>query len=218
MINIIKFLLLVTFIIFSVSACNSNQQSLKAKQDIVQNGKIDETYQYECRELGWKTSLPRDWNVLTRQESENLTQKGKSEVEQSVGKKIDVSGLKELVNLKKDAYNTFLSTMEVFDEKTDGKYEDKNKEVAELIKDTYNSKKIKFDIKEGTEKIDGLDFNTLEMTIYTPGSDSKILMKQKMFNRLLNGKDFAMTLNYNNPKDSMAQAHIVYQSKFTIRN
>lgn len=212
------FVLAVAPILSGISACNGNQQSLKAKQDNVQNGKIDETYNYECKELGWKTSLPKDWNILTKQESESLNERGKSAIEQSVGKKIDVSGLKELVNLKKDPYNTFISTMEAFNEKTDGKYEDKNKEVVELIKDTYKSKGIKFDIKEGTEKIDGLEFYTIDMAIYTPGADSKILMNQKMYNRLLNGNDFAMTITYNNPKDSTTQANIVYNSKFTIRN
>ncbi len=196
---------------YFIVGCHS-QQSLKEKQDQLTTGKIDDTFKYSCKEVGWETSLPKDWNLLTKEETEKMNAKGKKAMEESTGNTIDVSGLTELVNLKKDLFNSFLSTIEKYDIST-GSYDDHNTEIDKLINDTYNAKNIKFDTKTGNEKIDNVVFHTLEITLYKPGS-KEVLLNQKMYNTLLNGYDFAMTINYNNEGDRQTLMKIVNGSRF----
>jgi hypothetical protein len=198
-------------------SCNQRKQSLEEKQGEIENGKIDESYAYESKEVGWTTLLPKDWNVITRKESKAINEKGKKEVEKTTGIKIDASDLMELVNIKKDVFNSFLSTMQHFDEKTDGSYEETNKSTQQLILNTYKGKGIKVDSKEGKESIGGLEFYTFFVSIHAPGADSnKIILTQEMYSRLQNGYDFSMTLNYNDEKDSAILQDILKNSTFRI--
>lgn len=195
--------------------CNNNEQSLKEKQAAVENGKIDSTYTYEAKEVGWKTSLPKDWSVITKEETDKLNAKGKDVIEKTNGVTIDVSNLKELVNLKKDAVNSFISTMEPFDEAKDGSYADKNKQLASLMTSTYESKGMKIKTDERNETVAGLEFNVIDISIFKPNS-KEVLLTQKMYSRLQHGYDFSMTMIYNNPKDSATLQHIINNSKFSL--
>jgi hypothetical protein len=195
-----------------LAACKPNQ-SLKDKQAEVENGKIDENFKYICNDVGWETYLPKDWNVITKDESKKLTQKGKEALQKSLGTSVDMSALKELVNIKKDAFNSFLSTIENFDVNNDGDYNAHNVYVDKVICDAYTNNKINFKKKAGSEEIDHINFHTLEIRIFAPNSD-KILLTQKIYSALLKGYDFGMTLNYNNEEDKQTLLNIINTSKF----
>lgn len=195
-------------------SCNQ-QQTLKEKQDAITTGQIDKSYHYSCKEVGWETELPQNWNLFTKAESKALNDKGQSAIEKSTGLKVDASALKELVTLKKDNFNSFLSTIEPFDSTKDGDYAEHNVAVDKLIADTYAHQKIKMESKEGSEIVDGNTFHTWEAKIFAPGSDSnKVILWQKMYSRLINKYDFSMTLSYNNEADKAILMKIINSSKF----
>ena len=114
-------------------ACKSNQ-TLKDKQSEVENGKIDENFKYTCSEVGWETYLPKDWNVITKEENKKMIQKGKEALQKSLGTAVDMSALKELVNVKKDVYNSFLSTIEKYDVNNDGDYNAHHIYIDKIVK------------------------------------------------------------------------------------
>lgn len=195
-----------------LSACQPNQ-TLKEKQAELTTGNVDQSFKYTCNEVGWQTYLPKDWHFITQDETKKMNEKGRELIEKSSGSAVDMSGLRELVNLKKDPFNSFLSTIEKYDAKTMGSYEDHNADVEEVVKQAYRSKDIKFELKDGSEKIDNVLFHVVEIKIFTPGGD-KILLNQKMYSALLKGYDFGMTMNYNNEDDKQILLKIVEGSRF----
>jgi hypothetical protein len=192
-------------------ACKTHQ-TLKDKQAQISTGAIDSNFEYTCSEVGWQTQLPKDWRILTKDETEKMNKDGNKAIEESTGKSIDMSSLKELVNLKKNSFNSFLSTIEIFDSSL-GDYDKHSEEIDQVIRDTYTDKKIKFDWREGSEKIDHIDFHTFEIKLFKPGSD-EVLLHQKVYSTLLKGYDFNMVINYNNDADKQTLLKIVEGSTF----
>ena len=207
-----KLFFIVSISAVSFMACKMHQ-TLKDKQANISTGVIDSNFEYTCSEVGWETHLPKDWDLLTKGETEKLNKAGQKALEESTGNTIDMSALTELVNLKKDAFNSFISTIEKYDKDSLGNYDKHNEEVNQLIKDTYTSKKIKFDSREGNEKIDNIDFHTFEIKLYKPGSDD-VFLYQKLYSTLLKGYDFGMVMNYNNDADKQTLLKIIEGSKF----
>ncbi len=189
------------------------QQTLKDKQAEISTGAIDSNFEYTCTEVGWETQLPKDWHLLTKDETEKLNKTGKKAIEESTGTSVDMSSLRELVNLKKDVFNSFLSTIEKYDESSLGNFDKHNEDVDQLMKDAYTGKKMKFDSRDGNEKIDNIDFHTFEIKIYKPEGDD-VLLNQKMYSALLKGYDFSMVMNYNNEADKQTLLKIIENSKF----
>jgi hypothetical protein len=64
-----------------------------------------------------------------------------------------------------------------------GTYAKHHAVINKVISDTYTSKKIKFETREDSAAIDHVNFHTLEIKIYIPGSD-KILLTQKLYSAL----------------------------------
>ncbi len=201
------------FVIALLFACN-NHQTLKEKQSNLYVGKIDSTYKYTCPEIGWQTMLPKDWNLLTKEQTNDMNAKGKDLLEKSTGKSIDMSNLEELVNMRKNNFNTFLSTIEKYDSSLFPSVSAYNKYVDDLIENAYTNKKIKFDDKEDSATIDGIVFHTLELHLYAPDTKDLILT-QKMYSAILNGYSFSMTANYNNEADKQTLMNVINSSTFT---
>ncbi len=193
-------------------SCNSNQ-TLKEKQSELYTGKIDSTYKYTCSEIGWQTMLPKDWNMLTKEQLNDMNAKGKDLLEKSTGQQVDMSAVKELVNMRKDKFNSFLSTIEHYDSTLFRSVSEYNSYIDKMITNAYTSKNIKFDDKEDSEQIDGVMFQTLELHLYAPGSDN-IILTQKMFSAILHGYGFSMTINYNNDADKQTLMNVVNSSTF----
>jgi hypothetical protein len=210
-----KYLILFTTILFLTTSCKS-KQSLKEKQQELETGKLDEKNLYSSAEIGWTVQLPGNWDIITKNENDKLNEKGKKAIEKSIGTTVNDSALVELVNLKKDMFNSFLSTLEPYHEESEGSYAEHNKAVNEILKKTYEANKIFSVHDEATAMIDGLQFDTFVSKIYSPDK-TKIILFQKMFSRLINGYDFSMTINYNNENDSLILMTMINSSKFSIR-
>jgi hypothetical protein len=201
---------------FTVAVAHAQKPKPKptAKSDAETNA------EYHSAEIGWKAITPTtaDWKRMSNKEKAALNQKGRNAIEKATGETLDASNLKELLNLKKDQFNSFLSTIEPYDEKKDGSYADRQKDVQKMIFDAYATAGLKTSpIRPGKTTIDGLEFLTLEIDIMHPKNEKEVLINQKMFCRQINGYDFAMTVSTNNPQDRKVLEDLVQGSKFFIR-
>jgi hypothetical protein len=175
--------------------------------------------EYSAPEIGWRTLLPaKAWPRMSAQAKSQLEEKGKKLAEKASGEAVDTKALMQLLNLQKDAKNTFLSTIEPYDEAKNGSYAENNNKVKQVILDAYKAANLKMGhVRDGKELVDGLEFTTLELEIMHPQKPEEVLLTQKMYSRLINGYDFCMTLNTDNAKDRRTLETVVADSKFFIR-
>jgi len=198
-------------------ACHK-EQSLTEKQQAIENGKLDDALAYTVAEVGWSTHLPAGWDVMTPQTAQKLQTQGQKVVEKTAEAQVDVSELKQLINLRKDPHNILLSTMEPYDVATAGPWLDQNKAVIELMASSYAQAGVKLgQMKLGVETLDGLDFQTWQAEVLDPSGQS-VLFVQKMYSRLIHGYDFAITVTTNNEADRETLTKLVQSSKFSQRD
>lgn len=191
------FYLLILIIISSCGNADPNKQ--------VDEGKINGVI-YENKELGWSIEIPKDWEVTSRDRVDAIEKKGKDAVEKSSGLQIDTKKLKHLISFQKNQFNLFSSTSEPFIEEYPGEYQECIKNMTKTLYQTYVDQGMKVDTSSGNESIQGLDFITFYTTVYAP--NGKILMKQIVYSRLLNGYDFGANINFTNDqnKETMLNA------------
>ncbi|TBN03356.1 hypothetical protein EYD45_10140 [Hyunsoonleella flava] len=164
----------------------------------VDEGKVEAGF-YHSEDIGWTMEIPQGWEVMQRDDVQDQSDKGLKAISETIGSEIDVSGLKQLINLKKDRFHVFLSTSEKFDLTYEGEWEENNEALKQILYDTYTDRGIKVDTSSSSSNIGGLDFNVFSIKLYGP--DDKVILYQDMYNRHINGFDFAATLNYLKPKE-----------------
>lgn len=201
-----KIKLLVLLILITLSSCKTDPN----KQ--IDEGKITKNT-YHSDEIGWTMNIPKGWDVTHRSILNKRSKKGIDIIKESTGLEYDDSQLKQLLNFQKNMANTFQSTSEPFYIEYDGEWEDNNAAIKELIYNLYTEKGIKTDTTvTKIANIDGLDFHYFTITLYKPNGN--VLLKQRMYSRLINGFDFGVNINYNNEeyKNEMLEAWL--NSKF----
>lgn len=206
-------------LLVAMTACNNLQkpkQTLEQKQKELEAGKLDKAYTYTVDEVGWTVVLPENWDVMSKRENYDMTKRGRQLIEENSGQKVDDSKLIDLVSIKKKQYNIFQATMEPFDTTTDGDYDQASIAVHELITGLYKSKEVPFDQSLGAVRIDGIMFDRLEITVYSPDK-KKVIIEQKIFNALINGYDFSMAISYNDTAYRKTLMGMVMNSKFSIK-
>ena len=208
----ILILLITSTILFA--SCKS-KQTQKEKQQEIKTGKLSDDNVYTANEVGWTVNIPEGWDVMTSKENDRLNEKGKDILEKSGAGEVDTEGLEQLVNLSKDKFNSFLSTIQPFTESN--LYEQRVKGTFGAIRTAYASQNINAEYDEDVEDIDGLRFYRFRTKIFTPDK-SKIILQQVMYSRLINGYDFGMTINYNNEENYKTLNEIVRKSQFTKRD
>lgn len=197
--------------------CNNEQkQSLEEKQKELGTGSLNERNVYTAKEIGWTAVLPENWKILTKRENFAINEKGKKAMEETYGKKVDDSKLVDLISIEKDKFNSFQSTMEPFDNATDGDYDDHNIAIHDLIKDVYKTKGIPADHELGAVRIDGIMFDRFITKIYSPDK-KKVILEQRMFSALINGYDFSMNINFNDSTNEQILMKVINSSKFSIK-
>lgn len=170
---------------------------------------------YKSKEIGWTIEIPKGWSIVSRDKTDENDQKGQEAIEKSSGQKIDLSHLKHLISFQKNNFNLFASTSEPFKEESPGDYIKSSKSVRELIYQTYVDHDIKADSSSGKEIIQGLEFNVFYTTIYAP--DGKVILNQILYNKLINGYDFGVNINFNNDNDKKIMLDAFKKSKFDNR-
>lgn len=194
---------LITITLFS---CGN---AIPSKQ--VDEGKINGVI-YESKELGWSIEIPKDWEITSRDKVEANEEKGKSAIEKSSGLQIDMKKLKHLISFQKNQLNIFSSTSEPVIEEYPGEYEQNYRNLLKILCQTFVDQGIKVDTASGKESIQGLEFNTFYTTVYAP--NDKVILKQIMYSKLLNGYDFGVNINFTNDKDKETMLKAWRNSKF----
>ena len=200
----------------SLLSCKEKKQELKDKQKEIETGTLDSTNRYSADEIGWTTSIPSGWEVQTRENTKKNTERGLKAIEKEMNAEVDASKLIQLLNLKKGKFNSFLSTIEPYDT-TDGiSYEEHNRRLYEVMKQTYAGQGTDARYSEDTALLDGLSFYVFNVKIYNKDK-STVILNQTMYSRLINGYDFGMTISYNGDEARKELEDIVFSSKFSKR-
>lgn len=212
-----KYIFAISIMLLLFSCKGKNKpQTIKDKQKELETGRLDTANRYTAEEIGWAVDIPAGWEVESREATKKSTERGKKELEKTINGEIDASGLIQLLNLRKDKFNTFLSTIEPYDEKEFGSYDDNNKKIYDIIKETYANKDINATYKEDSALIDGLSFKVFMVKIYNPDR-TEVILNQHVYSRHLNGYDFGMTLNFNSVVTREEMENMIFSSKFSIR-
>ena len=172
---------------------------------------------YISDEIGWRINIAEGWEMVTRKQTADLQETGRTALEESSGEEVDVSGLKNLVSFKKNAFNIFQSTSEPFEEAYPGEWSENNSDLRDLILQTYRDRGMKVNASEiETEEIDGLDFQKHSLQILTPDGD--LVLNQVMYSRLINGFDFGVNINYQDPELGAEMLETWRNSRFGLQS
>lgn len=204
----ILFLALTAGIASSLSSCREANKK-------IDEGQIHE-HEYFSKEIGWSMEIPPGWIVTDLEKTKESAERGMEAIEETMNTEVDYSGLKNLISFQKNTFNIFQSSSEPFKLAYEGEWEENDSYLKTIIYSTYENKGIKADSTATTiEKIDGLDFRTYSFTIYGPKRDT--ILKQTLYNRLINGFSFSVNINYNNEKDRDEMLSVFRKSKFNKR-
>jgi hypothetical protein len=206
--------LLVATVLFI--ACN-NAQTTETKKQNIETGVLTDDLDYTCKEIGWKTKIPQNWGVMDMAAVNKMTADGLAKIKENSNVELNTEGLTQLVNLKKDRFNYFLSSIEPYDATAFASYDEHVDELAGVITDAYKAKNIQYEYAKSATTIDGLEFKVLEIKIFTPDK-KEVLMTQRLLLKAIDKYDFGITLMYNSEKDMETLQAIIDKSKFSIRN
>lgn len=200
-------LTMISVLIMTMISCGQNIPKNSVDEGIVE-GNI-----YSSKEIGWTIEIPKGWTIIDKEKTEETAKKGLKAIEETIDEKVDYSEVKNLISFRKNKFNIFQSTSEPFEVEHEEEWEENNDALKKIIYSTYENQGIKVDSSATTiEKIDGLDFQTYNFTIYS--RKGEIILKQMMLSRLINGFDFGVNLNYNNDKDRDELLKVFRNSKF----
>jgi hypothetical protein len=178
----------------------------------IDEGKVEGNI-YTSQEIGWTIAIPTGWTLTEKAKLKEMNEKGLKVLEETIEESIDYSELKNLIAFEKNVFNNFQSTSEPFALEYDGEWEENNAAIKDVIYQAYVNQGIKVDsTATKIETIDNLDFQTYTFTIYGP--EGNVILKQRLFSRLINGFDFGVIINYNNFRDGTELLNIFRKSKF----
>ncbi|HDZ04092.1 hypothetical protein [Maribacter sp.] len=177
----------------------------------IDEGKITENVYYNS-EIGWTIEIPKGWNVTKREELQRRNNKGLKAVNEANGIDYDANDLKQLIGFQKDRLHVFGATTEKFELEYDGEYEENKKMVKEILYKTYVENGLKVDTISKKEKIDNLEFDLFQITVYNPKGG--VMLYQDLYCRYINGLDFGVNLNYINDNEKEELMNVWKNSKF----
>jgi hypothetical protein len=199
-------------------ACTNMQkpkQTLEEKQREIELGKLDARNNFEVEALGWKTTLPADWRVMTKRVNEKMNERGEEAMEKYYKSNVDLSKKITLIHLQKDPHNSFVATMDKFDS-TLGAYEDQVMMVENSLVDMFKANNIHAEQFLGAVRIDGIMFDRIELKLFT-ADKKKFITEQKVFVAPINGHILVMNISFNNEKDEKKLLNTVMLSTFSIK-
>jgi hypothetical protein len=210
------FICIAAFLLLSCKE-KEKKQELEDKQIELETGALDSNNQYTADEIGWTVNIPINWEVWSKKEIRKHQEMGEKEIEKSLNKEVDVSGLKQLLNLKKDRFNSFLSSVESYDENEIGSYREHISDVYNMLKQAYASNDIYATFEEDSVQINGLLFYVFKSTSYAKDKP-ELILRQAMYSRLINGYDFGMTIIHNKEESLEELKKMIFSSKFSKRD
>jgi hypothetical protein len=167
---------------------------------------------YTSKEIGWTIDIPKGFQSMSKNRIEANEEKGRQAIEKASGTAVLTDSLIHLVNFQKNQFNSFMATIERFNEAKDGNYNEHNESIKKLIFDTYTHQNIKVDTLSGKEMIGKVPFNSFHIKIYGPNGE--VIMNQIMYSTLTAGYDFGAAINYNNEVDKKTLIDAFKNSEF----
>jgi hypothetical protein len=192
-------------------SCKQKDKHLDPNKQVDEGVVRGETY--VSPDIGWTIVIPKGWTVVSRDQTDENEKKGAEAIRKSSHEQIDISRLKHLISFQKDKFNSFMSSSESFPNATPGAFEDNCAVVNKMIYDAYTSQGIKSDTASGVEVVHGHKFYMFHATLY--GKDGKVILQQLLYSKLINKKDFSVTINYNNEEDKKVMMDAFASSTFT---
>jgi hypothetical protein len=172
---------------------------------------------YQNKDAGWSIEYPNGWNVLNEDDILKMEGNAKKALETTLNDSVQMRH-KNLIWLQKDGFNSFSSTLQVYDSLTDGPYIATQQALFENMLETYSKQGLQFQYKTSNELIDNLLFKTYFIKFLSPDKKNVILY-QIIFDRLIAGKNsITLSINFNNDTDKRTLINIVNSSKFKFRN
>ena len=172
---------------------------------------------YQNKDAGWSIEYPNGWKVLNDDDILKMEGNAKKALESTLNDSIKMRH-KNLIWFQKDGFNSFSSTLQLYDSVTDGPYAATQQALFETMLATYKNQGLQFQYKLSKELIDGLEFKTYFVK-FLSSDKSKVILYQIIFDRLIDGnKAITLSINFNNDTDKKTLISIVNSSKFTLRN
>lgn len=165
------------------------------------------------KQLGWSLRLPRTFVLVSDQENQELTDKGKSAIEKSTDVQVDMSGLVTLLSASQGEFNYISATIQAFDPKEDGDYLEVNEGVKAMLYKTLADQMPggKVDTSSTRQVIDGLEFSRFNADISV---DNKKILTMVMLFKLYKGYDFGITYVYIDDKARAIIENMLANSRF----
>jgi hypothetical protein len=146
------------------------------------------------KEFNWSIELPKGFESLDSDQYAKLQQKGTQAVQKTMGQTI-VNNSKVIFAFRSDRLHYFEANKQPFDTTTDGDYLTTNKQVDDVLYNTFKQQMpgMQIDTTISTETIDKLVFQRLNVRIKL---DSKNSMNLFMYNRLFGKKELTISIMY----------------------
>lgn len=143
-------------------------------------------------EFKWRISIPSGFDTVSAAAWAKMQNRGADAIEKTVGSEIENNSTTIFV-FKSDQFNYFESNYQPFDTAKDGNYDDRFKEVNNILYETFATqmKGAQLDSTSYTENIDGLTFKVFNTEIVFP---NKMVMKVHMYSRLFDKKEFTVNI------------------------
>lgn len=169
----------ITFLMFVIQTCLGQTSSKK------------EIYNTDFK---WTITIPENFISVSSEEWAKMQAKGEDAIEKTFNEDI-VNQSKTIFIFKNDNFNYFESTHQPFDPLIDGDYIETFDGVNGLLMETFQTQmpNVKIDTLRGTEKIDGLEFQTFKMKVVYPNN---LVYTILMFSRLFDKKELTVNIMY----------------------
>ncbi len=198
---------LIIFILLTALFSCKTAQNKQLDEGKIKGGK------YYNKEIGWTMDIPKGWNITPMAVLEERTKKSLNEINEVSGTNHEFSKLKRLLNLHKDRFHIFETTLEPFELHSEEKWEENITRNKKIIYETYIRNGIKIDTSSSKEIIDNLEFDVFHIEL-----DGLNELNGKIFYDLyityINGLEFIAGLNYMNEKEKNEMMEVWKNSKF----
>jgi hypothetical protein len=172
---------------------------------------------YQNKDAGWSIVYPNGWKVLNDDDILKMEGNAKKALESTLKDSVQMRH-KNLIWLQKDGFNSFSSTLQVYDSLIDGPYTATQQALFENMLETYSKQGLQFQYKTSNELIDNLSFKAYFIK-FLSADKKNVILYQIIFDRLIAGKNsITLSINFNNDTDKRTLINIVNSSKFKFRN
>lgn len=172
----------------------------------------DSTLSIFVKEIGWKISIPENFEVVEDSIQKNLNEKGAKLMGEANEVKISTNEIRNLFSTH-NGNNLLYATIISFSEKKDGSYLKANEKMREMLYRTFAEKTPQAQLDSNTTSV---TIDTLPFEKFTLGIslNKRPLITMCVLYRLYRGFDLGITYLYMNDWAQKAIEKAIFQSKF----